>query len=870
MIKPPLPLTESPQKDGLHLFKRAYPFVGIILFFAALLVLKRSASSFRIQDVLRFIDELPVKRGFGAVALVIVNFFLFAGYDLLALRYIGKRLPLGKVSFTAMLSFAFSNVVGGMVLAGGSIRYRSYSTAGLSAVDILRITTFIWVSWLLGMAALDGVALSAYPHLLDGLHGGRLPGLIGVGVALCLAVAAYLALVAKGQRELVVHSLRLPLPSLGISIGQVGVVVVDMLLSSAILYLLMPELPAVGFAKFAAYFAVATTLALFSGIPGGLGVFEVLMLHLLKSDLVAHEILGALVVFRLLYYILPLAGAAGVLGFGEAVRLVKPLKPLGDVASGWAVRVIPQIFSLSVLVAGLVLLVTGTLPSSGLTLRWVSHVFPLNLFEMSHFGASIVGILLVLFSHELRRKQHGAYVAVLVLLLLGVVMEVVKGHAWVSIVTLGGLFLALLPCRAVFTRHSALLKEPLSLQSLAALLAIAGSSVWLVFFNYRHVQYANELWWKFSLEGNASRALRATAVAMIVLLVFSVRKLLRAPIPEPHCPVEGELDELRQLVGTAANASAALALLCDKTILFSPDRRSFIMYGVANRVWVAMGDPVGAEENFAELIWTFRDQCDRHGARPVFYQVSEESLALYADAGFSFFKLGEEAIVPLSGFTLEGPEQREMRYIHRKVEKQGCTFEVLPKEAVAEAIPRLKEISNAWMGSKGGKEKSFSLGRFDETYLSNFPVGIVRDIKGNIIAFANLWCGGQGRELSIDLMRYLPDSPNGIMDYLFISLFLWGHDQGFVEFNMGMAPLAGLEDHPLSPLWTRIGVWIFRHGEHFYNFKGLRNYKAKFTPQWRPRYLASMGNTQLPNELLSVTMLIAGGFPNPLKRGKDG
>jgi phosphatidylglycerol lysyltransferase len=109
-------------------------------------------------------------------------------------------------------------------------------------------------------------------------------------------------------------------------------------------------------------------------------------------------------------------------------------------------------------------------------------------------------------------------------------------------------------------------------------------------------------------------------------------------------------------------------------------------------------------------------------------------------------------------------------------------------------------------------------------------------------------------------MRYLPDAPNGIMDYLFVSLLLWGKERGFTAFNMGMAPLAGLENHPLSPVWMRMGVWVFGHGEHFYNFQGLRRYKEKFNPQWRPRYLASLGSVQLPNELLGINALISGGI----------
>jgi phosphatidylglycerol lysyltransferase len=185
---------------------------------------------------------------------------------------------------------------------------------------------------------------------------------------------------------------------------------------------------------------------------------------------------------------------------------------------------------------------------------------------------------------------------------------------------------------------------------------------------------------------------------------------------------------------------------------------------------------------------------------------------------------------------------------------------VLAPEALPLLLPRLREISAEWLMSKAGKEKGFSVGQFDESYLSNFSIAVLRDSNGEIFAFANVLRGNGRKEISIDLMRYIPESPNGMMDYLFICLFQWGRDQGYEEFNLGVAPLAGLERHPLHSVWTRLGVWIFRHGEHFYNFQGLRDYKNKFNPQWRPRYLASVSNRQIPQELLSITRLISGGL----------
>ena len=125
-----------------------------------------------------------------------------------------------------------------------------------------------------------------------------------------------------------------------------------------------------------------------------------------------------------------------------------------------------------------------------------------------------------------------------------------------------------------------------------------------------------------------------------------------------------------------------------------------------------------------------------------------------------------------------------------------------------------------------------------------------------IVAFANMWIGAGHDEFSIDLMRYDPKSPGGLMDFLFIELLLWGKTQGYDWFNFGMAPLSGIEDRPLAPLWNKAVGLVYRHGDHFYSFTGLRQYKEKFGPTWHPKYLASPGGLALPRILADVTKLI--------------
>ncbi len=109
-------------------------------------------------------------------------------------------------------------------------------------------------------------------------------------------------------------------------------------------------------------------------------------------------------------------------------------------------------------------------------------------------------------------------------------------------------------------------------------------------------------------------------------------------------------------------------------------------------------------------------------------------------------------------------------------------------------------------------------------------------------------------------MRYLPEAPHGIMEFLFIQLMLWGRREGYRWFSLGMVPLSGLEGHELAPFWNRLGAFIFRHGEHFYNFQGLRQYKEKFDPEWKPKYLASPGGLSIPLILTNIASLISGGM----------
>jgi len=200
-----------------------------------------------------------------------------------------------------------------------------------------------------------------------------------------------------------------------------------------------------------------------------------------------------------------------------------------------------------------------------------------------------------------------------------------------------------------------------------------------------------------------------------------------------------------------------------------------------------------------------------------------------------------------------------------KLARDGLRLEIVPAEAVAPLMPRLKEISDAWMLDKRVREKRFSLGAFDPRYLVRTPMAVVWQ-NDQLVGFANLFLNETKQEASLDLMRFLPDGPAGIMDYLFVELMQWARQEGYSWFNLGMAPLAGLQNRRQAPLWNRFGALVFGRGERFYNFRGLHRYKDKFDPEWEARYMAVPGGIALPMILANVASLISGGLSGVVRR----
>lgn len=837
---------------------------SIVLLAIALWVLHSELTHIRLADVRQAFGQV----GWPAFVLALLattgSYLALTGYDLLALRHLKQPMPYAQAATASFIATAVGHNLGLALVTAGAVRMRLYTAWGLAASDVVLMTGVVTATFAIGVTCATGLALVLEPSAAAGwLH---LDAALarGLGALMLSMVALYIAFSWWWRRPLRLGAWQLQLPAPGMVWRQITLALVDLSCAALTLWTLLPAEAVPPFAVFLGVYVVAVVAGVVSHVPGGLGVFESVML-LALPQVPRDALFAAIVGYRIVYYLLPLALAALL---AAALSLREQRARLASAAATVRplfVWLAPAAASTTVFVTGALLLFSGSLPAEPLRLHWLRGVVPLPVLEVSHLLGSLLGLGMLILAHALMRRVRQAWLMASAMLVAAAAASLLKGLDIEEAALALGVLAILWLGRPAFNRQATIVSQVLSPRSIGAIATIVLAAAWIGLLAYRHVDYTHELWWQFAFRGDAPRFLRATLAVVVAGGTLALWHALRPAPPEPGEPTPAEIDHAARIVTEAPAADAALALVGDKRLLFDDERAAFVMYQVRGHSWVAMGDPVGDVAATERLAWRLREMADRHGGRTVFYQVDTAHLPLYLDLGLQLVKLGEEATVPLAGFSLAGPSRRDLRQAHRRAERDGLRFEWIEASRVPPLIEPLRAVSDAWLAAKHSREKGFSLGRFDPGYLQRFPCALVRRAD-DIIGFANVWASGARQELSVDLMRHHPDAPAGVMDFLFTELMLWGAREGYGRFNLGMAPLAGLEAHPLAPMWHRLGTTIYRHGEHFYNFRGLRAFKEKFDPQWQPRYLAGPGGIALPGVLLDVAALIGGGLSGVVTR----
>ncbi len=840
-------------------FKFILPLSGAVILSVALVFLYKELGNYHLGEIIQKLIEFPKGRLLAAVLVTALSYFAVTFYDLLAFRYIKQKLAYSRIFFTSLVSYIFGNNIGMSVLSSGTVRFRFYSAAGISSLDIVKIITFTATTFWIGIISLAGIVFVIEPVTIPAILHIPFVSLRPFGALLLCIVALYITLTVFYKKTFYFKEWEIEIPDWKIGLGQIAVSFIDWSIAGLVLYFLLPDTIHLSYIAFIPVFLLAQISGLISHVPGGVGVFETVIMLMLSGQGGTSDIFSSLILYRFVYYLCPFAVGLVLFITAEISVTLGAVKKAASFALKWAPLIFPGVLAILIFISGAVILLSTALPNIGERMTWLNYIFPVHVMEVSHFFTALSGAGLLFLSSRIQKRLYSAYYMTIILLVSGIIFLMLSGLNYEEVTALVIALALFYPCRKFFYRRASLFDQSFSPAWGAAIATVITITIWFGLFAYKHIPYSHGLWSSFGLLNDTSRFMRGFAGVFLFFSILSLILFLRPARVRPSLPSGQDIEIVKSIIDRSGSPDGNLALLGDKYIFFNMEKTAFIMYGIQGKSWIVLGDPIGCKDDIPEIIWDFREESYKEDANLVFFEVASEYLPVYIETGMNILKIGEAAHIDLLNFNIQGSDNRGLRHSLNKTAKENYVFEIIPAENVQDLIAELKTVSDNWLGEKNTKEKQFSIGFFDEAYLKNFPMAIVKK-ENRIVAFANMMYTSDKGELTIDLMRHHSSAPGGIMDFLFLNIMLWGKENGFKDFNLGSVPLSGLVNKPLAPLWNRIGAVIFGYSEKFYNFQGLRSYKNKFHPDWQSRYLVYSKPLALPRSLIDIAILVSGGL----------
>lgn len=291
--------------------------LGLVLLGISMWTLHRELQQYSFEEVLRSLAAIPRNFLGLAIALTMMNYFVLTGYDTLAVRYVRHPLPYRKTALAAMVSISISNSIGLSLLSGSAIRYRFYTTWGLSAVEIAHIIAFCNLGFWLGLFAVGGIVFLLAPVAIPALLHLPFSAAQPLGWIFLAVAIGYLLWNMLSRRALQIGHFVFPHLPMPLALAQVSIASMDWMLAAAILYALLPAAVPLSYPAFFSIYLLGQIAGVISNVPGGLGVFETVILLLLSPSIPSAKIFGALIAYRGIYYLAPLCVAVVLLGLSE-------------------------------------------------------------------------------------------------------------------------------------------------------------------------------------------------------------------------------------------------------------------------------------------------------------------------------------------------------------------------------------------------------------------------------------------------------------------------------------------------------------------------------------------------------------------------
>jgi glycosyltransferase 2 family protein len=661
--------------------------LGVILLIGAIYVVQSEFRHLRLKDIGEALSAIPAQALVFSFVSTILSYFILTFYDRLGTIYAGHKVSYGRVAFASFCAYALSHNIGFAAVSGAAVRYRLYAHWGLTPLQIGKTVAFCSLTFGLGGMVLGGAILFMEPRAIP-FFGQHVPkvAMYGVGVLLWTVVLGYVTL-SRILKRVRILGHEIQLPGWRMAIIQVLLATVDVATTATIFYALLPHAPGLSWLVFLGVYVSCYTAGLAANLPGGIGVFDTAMLFGLAPYISAPHIVGAILVFRLYYYVIPLF-VAGSLFAGNEILLRGSglLRHFGRMAPVQAIgRWSEPDFAVTattgaVGLCGVLMLCLGVLAPPA-DFSWVDPDYGALASQAGQFVPSLIGAGLVMMAIALSHRVNLAWSLTILLLVMGAAFAATQDNRlWVSgILVLTTLLLA--PFRACFYRHAQLMSGPLQPGSALTLVVLGLCLFSLAVTRSQTNLLQNNAFWAVIVSRELPNNVRL-AVAISVLLGLTAIWLLLRPGRVRYLPWDTHARELLRGWGGSLEQGADGVVLGESAGAAIPFRR-------CGRVLLGLGDPVGDETDRVSAIWRLRDLANQEGLDAAVWHAGPDLLSVYGDLGLTALPLGSDGLpLPES----EGDTPRAEQYLVCVAERDlDLLLPVLP--TLAKGLRRAEPVA---------------------------------------------------------------------------------------------------------------------------------------------------------------------------------
>jgi phosphatidylglycerol lysyltransferase len=828
--------------------------LGFLIFVGTLIILHNQLKNLSYIDVINTLKAIPATRIAVALCMAMLYYLVLGGYDIVAFKFIDVKNPIKPkdILFTCFISNVLANNTGYSMLFGGSIRYRLYSLYNVSMIDVTKVLLFSSATIWLGLLSVGGFIFTLAPVSLEGIFNlnfsTRMIGIISLSILVLYAL--FSTLNSKPRK---IFKWTVSFPDIKIVMAQILLATSDWIIASLTLFVLMPE-GYISYFVLLKVFLVSQFLVIISQVPGGMGVLETSITLLMPNSENNPGIISALLAYRAIFYFFPLLIALSMLGAFEIMMFTKKFNRTAKIFGNTVSSLVVHVVALCSFFAGMIAMFSASTPFNVAKLKYIIRLLPTWFADLSHFLLTIVSLGILFISRALQLRIKKAWIISCYLIAFAVTLILIVGEPILVLVCFIALFVVLLFSKKYFYRDISILKTNLSSWWLCAIGGVFFLSVWIGFFVNRQdilswihldIFFSNLL-----NTSDAARFLRASFGVGAIIFIVIVEQILKNFFKKS---VSFTKEDISQIVYSSNYSYAFYSLAPDKEFIINDKKDAFIMYAKSKDSWIVLGDPVGKSFYKNELLWKFKELADDMSAKPAFLGIDGKYAQIYDDVGLDIFDVGQEAKIELNNFEKSNEKLKSFYDLENKLKTEGFIYKSLKSNMFSKYKTEFSEINKQWIQNTDYFEMNFIPGKYDESYMQNMDFSIVEK-NGKIYAFSIFFKTGNKYEISSGIIRYLK-SEYDLFSYIIFRNIIYAKNDGYKWFDLGFAYFNQSKN---SGELAKYFAKMFMFAEHFkYNIALLRDFKEKFYPVWRNKYIAIHTDKYIISFIKNFTNLVS-------------